>query len=181
MMVVIHGLSPLFAGYVIAVSSIGWSAAAVIVAGSPERRDPFVILAGIALVALGVVFYVAAVPDGPVWFIAVAALLEGGGFGIAWTFILRRLTALTPLADAERVSSALPTLQRLGYAVGAALMGLVANAAGLHEGMTAGEAHRAAQWIFGASVPLALAGLVACVAFVRGASPVRAPQPAASR
>jgi len=196
MIVSIHGISPLFAGYVIAVSSIGWSAAAVAVAGSPERRDPAMILAGMTLVALGVTAYVFAVPGGPIWFIAVAALFEGGGFGIAWTFILRRLTALTPAEDAERVSSALPTLQRLGYAVGAALMGLVANAGGVTEHMTAARAQGAAFAIFAACVPLAVAGLAAAAVFVgrgsagvasrraRTAVPtasVAADQPAASR
>lgn len=182
MMVTIHGISPLFAGYVVAVSSIGWSATAIIVAGSPERRDPVVIFAGMTLVAVGVVLYAIAVPDGPVWFIAVAALFEGGGFGIAWTFILRRLTALTPAEDSERVSSALPTLQRLGYAVGAALTGLVANAAGMHEGLSPDEAHRVAVWVFGGSIPLVLIGLAACTLFVRGAgSALRPVQPAASR
>jgi MFS family permease len=171
MMIALHHVSALTAGYIIAASSIGWSTTAFIVAGSSERRDPLMILGGMVLVTLGVVGYVVAVPNGPLWLIVVCAALEGGGFGIAWTFVLRRLTALAPPQDSERIASALPTLQRIGYAVGAALMGLVANAAGVSEAMSYDTAHNAAFWIFAASVPLALAGLTAAVAFSMGAAP----------
>lgn len=173
MMIALHGVSALTAGYVIAASSIGWSATAFLVAGSPERRDPAMILGGMTLVALGVAGYVVAVPDGPIWLIVACAAFEGGGFGIAWTFVLRRLTALAPAGDTERIASALPTLQRLGYAAGAALMGLVANAAGVGEAMSRDTAHHAAVWVFAAGVPLALAGLIAAAAFVRAGRPRR--------
>ena len=48
-----------------------------------------------------------------------------------WTFILRRATALADPAEAQRVSAAIPTVQRSGYAIGAAYVGVIANSAGL--------------------------------------------------
>lgn len=180
-MIALHGISALTAGYILALSSIGWSVTAVAVSGMPERHDGALILAGLGLVALGVALYAIAVPEGPLWLIAFAACIEGGGFGVAWTFILRRATSLSPLEDEERVASALPTIQRLGYAMGAALIGIVANTAGIAERMSVAEAHNAALWIFAACVPPALLGLVAALRFVRAPpiAPARATQAAA--
>ena len=177
-MIALHGVSALVAGYIVAVASIGWSATAILVAGSPERRDPMMILIGVAIVTLGVAGYAVAIPHGPLWLIALSALCEGGGFGIAWTFILRRLTTLSAADEKERVASAMPTIQRLGYAVGAALTGLAANAAGVSAHMDAARAFTAGQWIFASAIPLSLIGLAAAIVFTRASGGV---QSAASR
>ena len=60
----------------------------------------------------------------------VVAFAEGAGFGMSWTFILRRAQSLATPAEQERTASALPTMQRFGFALGAAYIGIVANAAG---------------------------------------------------
>ena len=107
-----------------------------------------------------------AVPAGPVWLIALVAILEGGGFGIAWTFVLRRVTTLSDPAETERISGAIPTVQRLGYALGAAYIGIIANAAGFAQADTAEAFLPPARWVFFGSLPLALVGLVAMIRFV---------------
>jgi hypothetical protein len=63
-------------------------------------------------------------------------------------------------APAERTiaSSAVPTMQRLGYAVGAAIAGIIANAAGFSRGLNAETAAGAASWLFVAFLPLAALG-----------------------
>ena len=90
----IHKASALTAGYILACSSIGWTVTAVLVSGSPERLDRLMIALGMSLVVSSIAGFLYAVPNGPVWLIAVFAATEGAGFGMAWTFILRRTTAL---------------------------------------------------------------------------------------
>jgi MFS family permease len=163
----VHGVSALIAGYIIACSSIGWTIAAVLVSGSPERLDRQLIAAGITLVVLSIAGFVYAVPNGPVWLVAVFAAMEGAGFGLAWTFILRRTTSLTEPSETQRISGAMPTVQRLGYALGAAYVGIVANASGFISMDSARVAAEVAKWIFLACLPFGVLALVAMLALVR--------------
>ncbi len=166
-MVTLHGLTPLEAGYVIALESIGWSVAAVLIAGIPERWDRTMILAGLTVIALSVVGLVHALPEGPVWLIIALSIMQGAGFGAAWTFVLRRATRLAPPAEHNRVASAIPTLHRLGYAIGAASIGIVANAAGFEDGISVTTARNVGFWIVVACLPFAAIGLFAALNFVR--------------
>ncbi|EKE72104.1 MFS transporter [Oceanibaculum indicum] len=164
---VIHGVSALTAGYIVACSSIGWAVMAVLVSGLPERFDRLMIALGMAIVALSLLGFLYAVPGGPVWLIVVFAAMEGGGFGMAWTFILRRTIALADADEVQRVSGAIPTIQRLGYAFGAAYVGIVANASGLLSMETTADAAKVARWTFVSCVPFAVIGLIALGALVR--------------
>lgn len=164
---VIHGASALTAGYIVACSSIGWTIMAVLVSGLPERYDRLMIALGMTVVALSILGFLHAVPNGPVWLIAIFAALEGGGFGMAWTFILRRTVALADTDEVQRVSGAIPTVQRLGYALGAAYVGIVANASGFLAMETAADATKVARWVFASCVPFAAIGLIAMSALMR--------------
>jgi MFS family permease len=163
----IHGVSALTAGYIVACSSIGWTVMAVLVSGLPERFDRLMIALGMTVVTLSILGFLHAVPNGPVWLIAVFAAMEGGGFGMAWTFILRRTMAVADADEVQRVSGAIPTIQRLGYALGAAYVGIVANASGLLSMETAADAAKVARWVFVSCVPFAAIGLIAMSALVR--------------
>ncbi len=61
----------------------------------------------------------------------------------------------------ERVSTTIPTVQRLGYSVGAAFVGIVANAAGIEQPHDEGVLTFAAMAKFAACLPVALLWLVA--------------------
>jgi MFS family permease len=167
----LHGISALAAGYIVAASSIGWSVMAVVVAGADERHDGALVFGGMLVLTVSIVGFMLTVPHGPLWLVAVCAALEGIGFGMAWTFILRRVTVLAPRGETERVSSALPTIQRLGYALGAAYAGIVANAAGIADRMDRAAAQAVGFWIFAACLPLAALGLLSAWRFVRLANP----------
>ncbi len=167
LMIAIHDVSALTAGYVIACSSVGWSFAAVLVSGSPERFDRHMIMAGITMVVLSIAGFIHAVPQGPVWLVAVFATLDGAGFGLAWTFILRRTTSLAEPGEVQRISGAMPTVQRLGYALGAAYIGIVANATGFVSMNTTQAAADVATWVFLACLPFGFLALVAMSRLVR--------------
>lgn len=168
LMTVIHQTSAITAGYVVACGSIGWTVMAVLVSGSPERLDRLMIGLGTGMIVFSLAGLVYAVPHGPVWLIALLTGLDGGGFGMAWAFLLRRTTALAEPEEVQRVAGAIPTVQRLGNALGAAFVGIVANMAGFThiEGASLGAdlaeaGARVAQVIFLAGMPLAILGLLA--------------------
>jgi hypothetical protein len=167
LMVAIHGVRPITAGYLVACSSVGWTLTAVAASGSPERLDRHLIAAGMGMIALSVAGFVHAVPAGPVWLIGAVAALEGGGFGLAWTFVLRRATAGATADEASRIAGAIPTIQRLGYALGATYIALVANASGFGAAGWHAGAAEIARAVFVASLPLAAIGLLAMVGLVR--------------
>jgi MFS family permease len=166
LMTVLLGASALEAGYVLALSSIGWSVLAILTSSARERHDGALILAGMGVLTLSIVGFIVAVPNGPLALIALFAFLEGAGFGMAWTFILRKATALAVGDERDRIASALPTVQRLGYAVGASYVGIVANVLGFSDNLNPAVAHSVAFWLFVMCLPLAGIGLAAAVAFV---------------
>lgn len=153
----IYGTTAMEAGYVVACNSIGWTLVAVMASGSPERNDRKLIRRGITIAVIAVMGFVYAVPHGPVWLIAVFATMQGGGLGLAWSFLFRLATGLVPKDEIGRISGAIPPIQRLGYALGAAYLGIIGNATGLQTLASREEAINAAHWIYLCSVPFALA------------------------
>jgi MFS family permease len=154
----LHGFSPLFTGYLIASESISWSILSIVLANTPPRRERAVIVTGACMIAAGIAGFALAIPLGSVPLILVCALLQGGGFGIAWPFITR--TIIESAVESERTItvSAVPATQRIGYALGGALSGLIANAAGFAGGFTREAAQAAARPLFLLFLPVALLG-----------------------
>ena len=126
----LHGLSATAVGIILMLESIGWSVTAVLVAGIAPRRQPLAILAGFGAVLVSLAILAYAMVEGPVLLVAACSLVQGAGFGAAWAFMIRRANLLAPDGEGERVASAIPTLQRFGYAIGAACAGIIANAYG---------------------------------------------------
>jgi len=163
----LHGIPILTTGYIIASESIAWSILSIAVANAPVRYERPIIILGALMITGGLVGFAYAIPAGSIPWILVCALLQGGGFGITWPFATRMIVAAAPPAESTVTSSAVPALQRIGYASGAAAAGIVANAAGFQEGLTTTSAAGVASWLFLAFVPLALIGCAASVAMTR--------------
>ncbi|WP_339950093.1 MFS transporter [uncultured Albimonas sp.] len=167
LLVRLHGVSALGAGLALASLSVTWSLAAITVSSWPERRDPLAITIGVCLVAATPLAQALAFPHGPVWAIVAIGIVEGAGFGMAWTFVLRRALSHSAEEDRGRVASGLPTSEQLGYAVGAAFAGVAANAAGFAEARDPQALAGAARWIFLATLPAVALSLVGLRAFLR--------------
>jgi MFS family permease len=157
----LHGISPLTAGYVIAAESIAWSILSILVASQPARREGAIIATGAVMVFAGLAGFAWSVPSGSIPAILACAVLQGGGFGIAWPFVTRVIVASAPAAESTIASSAIPTMQRIGYAVGAAGAGIIANGAGFASGYSAETAASVAAWLFLAFIPVGAIGLAA--------------------
>jgi MFS family permease len=157
----VHGMALITTGYIIATESIAWSVLSILVANAPPHRERLIIASGAFMIAGGVLGFAYAVPHGVLPLILACAILQGGGFGIAWPFVTRIIVAAAAAPERTIASSAVPTMQRLGYAVGAAIAGIIANAAGFSKGLSATTAAGAASWLFVAFLPLAVVGCVA--------------------
>lgn len=171
LMAIIYGTPPIIAGYILACVAIGWSISAIVVSGAPEKHDAYYIATGLTLVSISVGGMLYSVPNGPIALIAMFAVIEGIGFGISWTFVLRRARQLADPEDLERLSGAMPTVGRVGFAVGASITGVLANAAGFSLGGTPDDARFVARIIFTGSLPFAFLALLAMVCFVSFRSP----------
>lgn len=80
--------------------------------------------------------------------VAVALAAVGFGVGIGWPHLLTRVMALAPRGEEGLASASITTVQLYGMAVGAAVAGLVANAAGLTVPGGVDGARSAAIWLF---------------------------------
>jgi len=154
----LFGVTPFLAGLMIAVESVSWTIAAIVLVNAGPRLEPWLIRLGGLSIGGGVLGFALVMPTGPLAALLPWAVLQGIGFGMCWAFIIRRIVSSFPVSERERASSAAPTLQMLGYAVGSALSGIVANATGLGGGMTAQTVESAAFWVFAAFLPLAAVG-----------------------
>ncbi|PCH82641.1 MAG: MFS transporter [Hyphomicrobiales bacterium] len=167
LLIATYGISALVAGYILALGAIGWSLAAVSISGIQKQNEKIVILSGISLVPLSLGAMAWALPNGPLWLVAVLVALEGTGLGMAWTFILKRGIELAPAADKDRMATAIPTLQRLAMALGAAVCGIIANASGFTEHLNRAGAGLIAENLFTVAAFVSMLGIVAAFGFLR--------------
>ena len=165
----LHGIPVLTTGYIIAAELIAWSILSILVANAPPSRERLIIVGGALMIAAGIAGFAYAVPAGSIPLILACAVLQGGGFGIAWPFVTRMIVAAAPEAERTIAASAVPTMQRIGYAVGAALCGIVANASGFSGGLSGETAESVAKWLFLAFVPLGIVGCLAAISNARDA------------
>jgi MFS family permease len=151
----LFGVSPLLAGLLVAAESVAWTLAAIATANAPAHRESLLIRGGTAAIAIAVAGLAWTMPRGPVWALGLWTAVQGAGFGICWAFLLRRIVAGVPDGDSDRASAAVPTTQMIGYAIGAAVCGMVANALGLHDDAAPDIVRGVAFWVFAAFFPLA--------------------------
>ncbi len=167
LMETLFGATPLVAGFMIAVESVSWTLAAIVFAGAGRRLEPALIRGGALTVTAGIAGLAWTMPQGPTSALLPWVALLGAGFGMAWAFVMRRVVESVPAGERERAASSLPTMQLLGYALGAAASGIVANLAGLVAGAPQPVVESAAFWVFAAFLPLAGLGVAAALRLAR--------------
>ncbi|NLR97570.1 MFS transporter [Rhizobium sp. P38BS-XIX] len=152
---VLHSQSPLVAGYLAALMAAGWTLGSIASSGARDRGVQRAIMIGPALGLIGMVGLCVLLPrdsDGNWWALApicLALVAIGLGVGIAWPHLLTRVLKVAPPDEQELAGASITTIQLFATAIGAALAGMVANAAGLIDpGGIAGTA-AAARWLFG--------------------------------
>ena len=154
----LHGLSPLVAGYAAGFESFGWTAAALAVAGLPERwHGPIIRLGGVCVVA-ALAILALVVRTGPLPTILAAATVLGAGFGFSSGFIGRHVIAAAGEGERELTSAGINSVRLVGNAAGACLAGIIANLLGWSAGVSMATASTAAVWLFALAIPVAALG-----------------------
>lgn len=173
----LHGRSPLEAGYIAAVMSAGWTAAAILASGLLGTRRTLAVRAGpvlslAAMIALALALPVAGPVSGPAgdWLrlalICAALIVGGAGVGLAYPHLSAMVLQVAPAEEADNAASSIMTVQLCATAFGAAIAGLAVNLAGAGTSPGGMDVANAARWLF---VTVALAPL-ACILAMRGAS-----------
>ena len=147
----LHGVSPLNAGYMVALASLAWTTAALAVASLSEEWPPRLIIVGPLAMGAGLAGVGVLMAPGPVEALILPIALTGAGIGAAWAFVLQRLMRSAKGGEENIAAASAATVQQAGIALGAAVAGLVANASGLDTGLEPASVLRASLW-----VPLAL-------------------------
>jgi MFS family permease len=132
----VHGLSPLWAGYLTALVAGGWSLSAITTAGWTGTRVRAMILAApiIMLASTLVLVLTLGGTGGDMTTIVLASLALfalGAGIGPAFQQLSARVLATTTTTDNDQTSAALGMVQLFASGLGAAIGGVAVNAAGL--------------------------------------------------
>jgi MFS family permease len=151
---ILFGTNPLVAGYIYAGEGVAWSLATLIVTKVGRFPEGALIRIGAAVIALGAAGFAIAVPQGAMGGIILCALLQGLGFGMCWPAFVHRIIRCSAESERSQASASQTMLQRMGYAIGMAAVGIAANLAGLKEGISIAAAKAAGFWVFAGFIPV---------------------------
>ena len=127
----LHGFDPLAAGFAVASASLAWTVASLATAGvSAPWPDRLMLTGPVTMgVSLGAIAYLA--PRSTVILLVPAIGLLGAGIGQCWPFVAHRIMDSASAGNEIVAASSVPTVQQMGFAFGAAIAGLIAEASGL--------------------------------------------------
>jgi hypothetical protein len=106
--------------------------------------------------------------SGPVLAIAASLVLVGGGIGTCWAHIGALVLSSGREDEGAVTASMIPSTQLFAVALGSALSGVLANAAGLAGGASRPVTALAGVWLYGSFVVIPLAALVIASALPAG-------------
>ena len=137
----IHGLRPLFAGYMAAMMSAGWTIGSLLTASSATPTinrlmifSPF--LSGLCLLSLGILMPWQSLSSEhhAVWLMIIPLIGIGLGVGMVWPHILSRILIAADKGQENQTTSAITTVQLYAVSLGTALGGMITAMAGFNEG-----------------------------------------------
>jgi MFS family permease len=151
---ILFGTNPVIVGYILAAEGLAWSLATLVASRVDGLSESRMIRIGAAVISIGAAGFSIAVPTGAMSGIVACALLQGLGYGLCWPAIVHRLVRFSAPSERSLASASQTTVQRIGYAVGTAAVGIAANLSGLSEGVSTTAAKAAGFWVFAAFIPL---------------------------
>ncbi len=155
----IWAFAPLPAAILGAAMVAAWSGAGILVSRLPAHHARGCLGAGPALLAFGLVLGWVAMDLRSLWLLLSGQALMGIGYGLSWGFLSQVIMSGSAEAERDRASAMLPTVLSAGLAIGAALGGIAANAAGLGDAVPQATVVRAGLWCFAVASIVGLAGL----------------------
>jgi len=137
---ILHDVSPLWAGYIAALLSMGWTCGSLYSAPCRRQRQPMLLMSAPCLGLVGMCLLFFLLPGeqnvilGPyftLFFIGLGLFLIGICTGVAWPHLLTRVMSWAVTVDCDRASTSITLVQIFSAALGSALAGTLTNAAGL--------------------------------------------------
>jgi MFS family permease len=170
----LHGVTPLLAGYIVALVALGWTAAGIATASFTGRRALLSIVAGAALCAASTILLGLVISQdntmghvGVVVAISVLLFGMGAGIGLGWAHLISLVLTRSDEAEADKASASINLIQSLGAAFGAAAAGVVANTAGLVDPGGVAGAVQAGFWLYVAMGSFGVVGLFVAIPLFR--------------
>jgi MFS family permease len=170
----LHGVTPLLAGYIVALVALGWTTAGIATASFTGQRALMSIVAGAALcaastIALGLVVSQDNTAGHAGLVVAISVLLfgMGAGIGLGWAHLISLVLTRSDEAEADKASASINLIQSLGAAFGAAAAGVVANTAGLVDPGGVAGAVKAGFWLYVAMGSFGVVGLFVAIPLFR--------------
>jgi predicted MFS family arabinose efflux permease len=161
----LRGLDPLAAGFTVASGSLGWTIASLATANATRQWSDRLMSAGPAVMGFSLLALGLLLPSSaPTLVVVLAIVALGIGIGQCWPFVAHRIMSGARPADEVVAASAVPAVQQTGFALGAALAGVVANAHGFAAGATNGDMVSEAFWVPASFV---VPAVIACLAGAR--------------
>ncbi len=155
----LHGLSPLWAGYMVAAQALAWTLSSFMVVSASEAAQLRWIRLGASCVLASVLALMVVMRQLHLGMILVAVCLMGVGFGVSVSLINRRIIGALLQEDRAVGGSTLIAARQTGGAVGAAIAGATANLVGFSSGLSSASAEAAAVWVFATAVPISAFGV----------------------
>ncbi len=154
----VYELDPLYIGYIATVFSLSWSVGSLATAGWRGRKSRFACAGGLAIAAVASFALSQVIGSASIYLLTGVMLVAGLGIGMTNVHIISWALAAAEPSQAQITASAMPAMRSVGIAYGAAIAGLVANAAGLGQGTSADIVRTALPWVFGVASVFPLAG-----------------------
>jgi hypothetical protein len=161
-----HGTSVFFAGQYAAITAFSWSMAAIFIGRVGRRVSRAMLILGPLLLTLGLAlltFWDAL----PLAVSAIGLVSVGSGFGISYGFFTEHVIGMAAERERDVTAGAIPTLESICGALGAAISGLLGNAAGFAGSGAADIPASVPITVFGTSAAVSLLVLAAAVRFRR--------------
>jgi predicted MFS family arabinose efflux permease len=128
---VVHGVSPLFINFLSILISFGWSIGTFSVSGWSGARERLALASGPMIAFAGLVLLTSFALLPGLAMLALSAFVMGIGIGVYNVHLVARAMDSATAGEQRSTASALASVRSLGTAFGAAIAGVVANAAGL--------------------------------------------------
>jgi MFS family permease len=161
-----HGTSVFFAGQYAAITAFSWSVAAIFIGRVGRETSKTMLLLGPALLTLGLAMLVFW-HELPLAASALALVSLGTGFGVSYGFFTEHVIGLAAESERDVTAGAIPTFESICGALGAAISGLLGNAAGFGAEGAADIPAAVPITVYGASAAVSLLVLGAAVRFRR--------------
>jgi predicted MFS family arabinose efflux permease len=162
---VVHNLTPIVAAYVSAAMSFSWTTGALITASWRGRLMMTAVIGGGVLLVISAVGLTLFAINGPLFLIILSLALMGFGIGISNNHVIALTIECAEDGDQSLVASSVQTMRAMGLAFGSAFAGLIANAAGLAEGVEVDVVARAVTLLNIADIALAVLSLGSLLVF----------------